>query len=216
MTLKNKINIIGSGGHSRPVIEIADELFPSDDKEIFDINYDISRKNEKILGYKVAGSLNSFFKKKEIKEAFIAIGDNKKRRDIYKKLLKKKIIIPNLISKNSNISKHIKIGKGNFINKLVYIGAESVIGNNNIINTGAVLEHQTKIGSNSHIGPKAVVGGHVKIGNNVFLGLGSKVINKVKICSNCTIGAGSVVIKSISKPGIYVGIPAKKIKKIKK
>lgn len=213
MISKNKISIIGSGGHARPVIEVLDEMYPDNNKEIFDINYKILKKKEKILGYKVVGPLKNFFKEK-YKKTFIAIGDNKIRKEIYTKMVNKKIALPNLISPNSNLSKHIKLGKGNFINQLVHIGAESIIGNNNIINTGAVLEHQTKIGSNSHIGPKVIIGGNVKIGNNVFLGLGTKIINKVKICSNCIVGAGSIVVKNITKPGIYVGSPAKKIKNL--
>jgi serine acetyltransferase len=33
-----------------------------------------------------------------------------------------------------------------------------------------------------------------------------------KVCDNVTIGAGSVVLKDITQPGVYIGIPAKKIK----
>ena len=43
-----------------------------------------------------------------------------------------------------------------------------------------------------------------------------QIINNIKICNNCTIGVGAVVTKSITIPGNYAGIPAKKLKKLSK
>ena len=45
-------------------------------------------------------------------------------------------------------------------------------------------------------------------------GAGSTIIDKVKICDYVVIGAGAVVTDDITKPGIYVGIPARKIKEV--
>ncbi len=216
MTLKNEIvNIIGAGGHARPVLEVLNENYKKSKKYIYDINFKKKIKKEKILGSLVKGSFKDFTAKK-FNKAYIAIGDNILRKKIFNILKKNKIQIPNLISKDATVSKYLKIGIGNFINRKVFIGAETIIGNNNIINTGSLIEHQVKLGSNSHVGPSAIIGGHVKIGNNVLIGLGAKIINNVKICNNCTIGVGSVVTKSINKPGTYAGIPAKKLKKLSK
>lgn len=52
----------------------------------------------------------------------------------------------------------------------------------------------------------------VQIEDNIFIGVNSVILHGVKICSNVIIGAGSVVPKSITSPGVYVGVPAKKIK----
>jgi acetyltransferase-like isoleucine patch superfamily enzyme len=49
------------------------------------------------------------------------------------------------------------------------------------------------------------IGNHVSIGSNAT-------ILPVNICDRVVIGAGAVVTKSIDKPGIYVGNPAKLIK----
>ena len=48
------------------------------------------------------------------------------------------------------------------------------------------------------------------IGNNVLIGSNSTVL-PVSICDDVIIGAGSVVTKNITKPGVYVGNPAKKM-----
>ena len=49
------------------------------------------------------------------------------------------------------------------------------------------------------------------IGNNVLIGSNATIL-PVSICDDVIIGAGSVVTKDITKPGVYVGNPAKKIK----
>ncbi len=212
MTRKIKKNIIGTGGHARPIIEVLDENFRNLIKELYDLNFKKKKTKEKILGNNVVGSLNDFIKSED-KEVYLAIGDNNLRMKVFKSLKKYRIRFPNLISKDAMISKYFKKGKGNFINKKAFIGTDVIMGDNNIVNTGSVLEHQAKIGSHTHIGPKAVLGGHVNIGNNVLIGLGAKIVSSIKICSNCTIGAGAVVTKNINKSGTYVGVPAKKIKK---
>lgn len=54
--------------------------------------------------------------------------------------------------------------------------------------------------------------GSVKIGNNVYVGINSIIMPNVEIVDNVIIGAGSIVTKSILEDGVYVGIPAKRIK----
>lgn len=50
-----------------------------------------------------------------------------------------------------------------------------------------------------------------RFGDNVVIGAGSVVIGPVDICDNVTIGAMSLVNKSISEPGVYVGVPVRKV-----
>lgn len=42
--------------------------------------------------------------------------------------------------------------------------------------------------------------------------MGSSVINNLRVCADCIIGAGAVVVRNIEEPGVYVGVPSKKIK----
>lgn len=49
------------------------------------------------------------------------------------------------------------------------------------------------------------------MGDNVVIGAGTTVLGPVTICDDVIIGAMSLVNKDISEPGVYVGIPAKKI-----
>lgn len=50
------------------------------------------------------------------------------------------------------------------------------------------------------------------IEDDVWIGAVVKVLDGVTIAQGCVIGANSVVTKSTEPYGIYVGIPARKIK----
>ena len=52
----------------------------------------------------------------------------------------------------------------------------------------------------------------ISIGNDVWIGAGVRILDGVSISSNIIIGAGSVVTKSLQKPGVYAGVPARFIK----
>jgi len=45
----------------------------------------------------------------------------------------------------------------------------------------------------------------------VFLGAGSVVIDSISVASNVVIGAGGVVVAAIDSPGVYVGVPVRRI-----
>lgn len=52
----------------------------------------------------------------------------------------------------------------------------------------------------------------ITIEDDVWIGAGVKVLDGITIAKGCVIGANAVVSKSTEPYGIYVGVPAKKIK----
>jgi serine acetyltransferase len=70
---------------------------------------------------------------------------------------------------------------------------------------------QTTIGRNIHSNNV-----HIFIGDNVTLGVGAKIIasGKLEVASGVEIGANAVVTKALEREnGVYVGIPARFLKK---
>jgi acetyltransferase-like isoleucine patch superfamily enzyme len=55
--------------------------------------------------------------------------------------------------------------------------------------------------------------GKTTIGNKVSIGSNATIL-PVTICDNVVIGAGAVVTKSIDKPGIYAGNPARLLRRL--
>ena len=91
------------------------------------------------------------------------------------------------------------------------------IGNRVNIQDGAVLHTLYKrsvveIGDDVSVGHNAVIHG-AKVGNNVLVGMGAILMDNAVIPDNTIIGAGAVVLSNqILEPGVYAGIPAKKVK----
>lgn len=52
-----------------------------------------------------------------------------------------------------------------------------------------------------------------RIGNRVSIGTNATILG-VNICDDVVIGAGSVVSKDITEPGIYAGVPARKLRSL--
>ena len=51
-----------------------------------------------------------------------------------------------------------------------------------------------------------------RFGDNVVIGTGSVVIGPIDICDNVIIGSMSLVNKPIVEPGLYVGVPARRVR----
>lgn len=49
------------------------------------------------------------------------------------------------------------------------------------------------------------------LGDNVVIGANSVVIGPVDICDNVIVGAMSLVNRPISEPGVYVGVPVRRV-----
>ena len=69
-----------------------------------------------------------------------------------------------------------------------------------------------EIGNDVSVGHNAVIHG-AKVGNNVLVGMGAILMDNAVIPDNTIIAAGAVVLSNeVLEPGIYAGVPAKKVK----
>ena len=110
------------------------------------------------------------------------------------------------IQKDVSIGERTKIQSHSFICELVDIGKDCFIGH------GVMFINDTFAKGGPARGDKSLwkqtrIGDNVSIGSNVT-------ILPVTVCNNVVIGAGSVVTKDIKAPGVYVGNPARLIKKL--
>ena len=109
------------------------------------------------------------------------------------------------IQKNVKIGKNSKIQSHTFICELVTIGDNCFIGHG-VMFINDLFENGGPANGNVLLWKSTEIGNRVSIGSNAT-------ILPVNICDNVVIGAGAVVTKNIEIPGVYVGNPAKLIKK---
>lgn len=123
----------------------------------------------------------------------------------------------------------MKIGKGTFIMKKVYIMTpqQLIIGEHSHINRDCLIDARggITIGNNVSISHRVAImsGSHdhndpsfrgrflpVKIDDYVWIGVGATILQGIKIGKGAVVSAGAVVTKDVEPYGIVAGIPAKK------
>ena len=110
------------------------------------------------------------------------------------------------IQKNVFIGKSTKIQSHSFICELVTIGNACFIGHG-VMFINDLFSNGAPAGGDSSKWKSTNIGNNVSIGSNAT-------ILPVEICDGTVIGAGSVVTKNIYIKGIYIGNPAKLLKKL--
>ena len=87
----------------------------------------------------------------------------------------------------------------------------TIIGRHARIGHGVYIGHNCQVGDRTIIVDGAIMGGSSKVGKDCWLGLNCTVRNGISICDNVMIAMGSVVNKDIKEPGIYVGVPVRRM-----
>ena len=127
--MKEKLIIIGAGGHSKSVVDSINQ-----DKYHL-IGFIDDNKIGNHMGYPIIGKTLKDIEQYQNYKYFIAIGNNALRQMWFETLQKANVEIINIIDETAIISSSAKIGIGNYIGKNSIINADATIGNNNIINT---------------------------------------------------------------------------------
>lgn len=112
----------------------------------------------------------------------------------------------------------LRLGAGVSINDGFWCNARGgvSIGDNTIIGPNVVVHsaNHRYLDSNKLIREQGHDLKKVEIGCNVWIGAGVIVLPGVFITDRVVVAAGAVVNKRIGEPGIYAGVPAKKIKSL--
>ncbi|WP_010276831.1 acetyltransferase [Paenibacillus senegalensis] len=205
--MKNKLLIIGAGGHGKVIADIAIQMGAWSDIAFLDDNDSVKA----YMGIEVIGQSNDATSYINDYDIFVGIGNNQTRQKLQEKLEAQGASIPILVHPSAVIGNEVEISQGTVVMAGVVINCSTRIGRGCIINTSATVDHDNVIEDFVHLSPGTHLAGTVQVGVGSWLGIGSAVSNNVTIASGCIIGAGAVVIKDIHEAGTYVGVPARRI-----
>lgn len=208
--MERKICIVGSGGFGREVLLCVMDIFPN--RDIWDVAcFMVDNKYYKegsIMGVPVI-PMSSFNSK--IYSVVVAIGDPLSRRRVVERL-PADTIYGTIIHPTAVISKFVKVGRGSIITAGCILTCNIEIGNHAHLNLHTTVGHDCVIGDYFTTAPAVNISGNCNIGTDVYFGTNSSIKQGINVCSGATIGMNAAVVKDIVEPGVYVGVPAKRIK----
>src|SRR5574344_2783631 len=196
--MKEKIVLIGGGGHCHSVIDVIEQENKYEIIGIIDTKENISKK---VLGYEIIAcddDLEELFK--TCKNAVITIGhikSNITRVKLFAKLKNIGFSLPVIISPLAYVSKYSKIDEGTIVMHHALINTNAKIGKNCIINTKALIEHDCIVEDNCHISTASVINGGVIVRENTFFGSNAVSKEYIEIGKNCLIGGGTRVLSNL-------------------
>jgi len=205
MGICNGLLILGFGGHAR---SIADVALSSGIEQLLFIDTN-AKDEEKFMGFPVQRTFDV-----PLADGWMCLpasGNNKQRKLQIELIELRGWPLATLLSPTATIGIGSMISLGCFVAHHTHIGPMSKIGKGSIINTGAIIEHDCSIGDYSHISVGASITGCSVIGDFCSVFAGSTVADSLQICNDVVIGGGAMVIRDIREPGVYVGVPAKRV-----
>lgn len=204
--MNQEVIVIGAGGHGKVV---ADIVRRSGDILLGFLD-DGHKAGEILCGIPVLGGVADYVNYSQA-QFVVGIGGAAARRSIAQRLEGVRwytAIHPTAVI--SDLDTHI--GEGTVVMAGAIVNPCAKVGKHCILNTASSIDHDNKIGDFTHISVGARLAGTVTVGENVWVGIGATVSNNLDLCDHCMIGAGAVVVRSITEPGTYTGIPARKKK----
>jgi sugar O-acyltransferase (sialic acid O-acetyltransferase NeuD family) len=190
--MKEKIILIGGGGHCRACIDVIEQEGHFTIAGIVDVP---EKKQHKVLGYSVIGSDELI---KTFPDVLLTLGHIKsptRRMELFNDLMQMGARFPMIQSPLAYVSPHAHVAEGTIVMHHALINAGASVGRNCIINNKALIEHDAVIEDHCHISTGAVVNGGVTIGSSSFFGSGAVAAENTSIPSHSFIKANSLIPK---------------------
>lgn len=188
---KQKLVLIGGGGHSLSVMDIAEDMPDLEIAGFVDVTADAELSR---FGVGYLGTDDCIPNLIEAGHTFhIAIGQlvspevRQRSFGVVKGLGAPLLTVA---AQTAYISDHSLLGQGVFVGHRAIINAGAQIGANCILNTGCVVEHGAVIGSHCHIAPGAIILGNAMIGEGSFVGAGAVIRESVVLDAGTVVSAG--------------------------
>lgn len=119
--------------------------------------------------------------------------------------------LASVIHPQAAVSSSANVSPGCFVAAQAVVGPGARLGTGVIVNHGAVVDHDVQVGDFSHVAACAALGGAVVVGRRVLVGSGASILPGLRIGDDVVIGAGAVVCEPLPEPGVYAGVPARRL-----
>lgn len=207
--------IVGGGGHGKVIADLATTLARYDKVAFLDSGPAApqahSRHDAAMMSrWPIIGTdAQAADLVDEYAHAFIAIGNNMRRWQLYQQYHHMGFEMDVLIHPSASVSQYARVNDGSTCLPNSVVHTDANVGAACIINSGAIVEHDCILGHAVHIAPNATLAGGVNIGDFSWVGMGASILENVRIGSNVMIGAGAVIVDDVPDNVTIVGVPGK-------
>ena len=190
------IFIVGAGGFGREAVWTVERINSLSQFPVWNIlGYADDdpkwRKGQNFEGYPILGTVEEASRDYPGASVFIALGNNVKRAEMYKKL--RGHDFPALIDPKAQISPTTEFKHGNFIGAGAVIQVGSELGKFDIVGSNSVVCHDAILGDFVNMGPGTVVAGGTKVGSMVSFYANSATMPWITIGEGASVSAGAGV-----------------------
>lgn len=217
MGTSKKIVVFGTGLFAEVVFEYL-ENDPRYEIAAFTADSDYVGGDEKFLGKPLVAfeEVDTHYPPEE-HLMFIAVGYsrvNRVRKEKFLEAKRKGYKLLTYVSPHAFVWRNVKLGENVFIFENNVVQPFVEIGDNTILWSGNHIGHHTRIGSHVFISSHVVISGNCRVGDHTFMGVNSAVIENVRVAEDNIVGALSLINKNTEPGGVYLGIPARKIRSV--
>lgn len=147
------------------------------------------KKGDNFEGYPILGSVETASKDNPGASVFVAIGNNKKREDIYRRL--RGHDFPVLIDPKAQVSPTTEFRHGSYIAAGAVVQVGATLGKFVIVGANAVVSHDAVVGDFVNMGPGTVIASGVKVGNEVSFFANSATMPWITIGEGASVTCGA-------------------------
>jgi len=146
---------------------------------------------------------------------FAAIGYKSVRthKVLFEKIANLSFPVASYISSKAIVDISCKISINCLILPGVILEPDTTIEENCFINSGAIVCHHTCIKAHTILAAGSLIGGHTTIGESSLIGFNATVAELLQVANETLLGASSLLLQDTEKHTMYVGTPAKAVRK---
>lgn len=217
--MKQKVIILGGVGNGTVIGQAINHAYSLDKTEMHceGLLNDREPIGKVLEGLPVLGKISDAKKFEEegymFINAILRIDGQKERIDLFESLGIKRESLATFIHPSAYVAPTVELGRGCAILPGACISPGTKIGDNSLIMVAASIGHSNNIGEYCHVAAQACVGSYLKVGKGVHFGLNCTIRENLIIGDYATIGMGAVLTKNVGEKEIWVGNPAKLLRK---
>ena len=209
-----KVAIIGSGDLGQSIAHYA----INNGFEIVGF-YDDFQQAESVKGIPILGKLVNIeadYKEYVFDALICAVGYN--HFDFREKVFNKyhyELGIPfaTIIDSSCHVDATASIGNGVVMFPTSMVDKGCIIEDNVLLNVGVTIAHDSCVKAHSFLSPRVAMAGFSTIGKRCMIGINSTIIDNISVCDDTRLGGGTLLIQDVTEKGLYVGVPARLVKK---